>query len=248
VDEYSERARGWATRFREFESDKPNAVLVLGGDGTMLSAIRKHWRRRIPFLGLNAGTLGFLMNQSLPDDLTKTELLVYRMPMLQVDTVAPDGRKSRGLAFGDTWVERDGGQAAWLRVDVNGKTQVDKVMADGLLIATPAGSSAYAKAMGATPVPLTAPVLTLAGSNVFLPSFWKPVAMRESTVVRFTNVGLPRRPVRAFIDGQSVGQVIELEASVSPIAAVEIAFTPEFDLSERQLRTMFPTEKLPERK
>jgi len=248
VDEYSERARGWATRFREFESDKPNAVLVLGGDGTMLSAIRKHWRQRIPFLGLNAGTLGFLMNQSLPDDLTKTELLVYRMPMLQVDTVAPDGRKSRGLAFGDTWVERDGGQAAWLRVDVNGKTQVDKVMADGLLIATPAGSSAYAKAMGATPVPLTAPVLTLAGSNVFLPSFWKPVAMRESTVVRFTNVGLPRRPVRAFIDGQSVGQVIELEASVSPIAAVEIAFTPEFDLSERQLRTMFPTEKLPERK
>jgi NAD+ kinase len=112
---------------------------------------------------------------------------------------------------------------------------------DGLLVATPSGSSAYARAMGATPVPLTAPVLTLAGSNVFLPRFWKPVALPDTAVVRFTNLDTAgKRPVRAFLDGHLVGRVSALEARVSSVAAVELAFTPQFDLSERLLRSLFP--------
>ena len=131
----------------------------------MLQAIRDHWRLRLPFIGLNAGTLGFLMNESLPAELPGTEVLVYRMPMLRVDAELPDRRRRKSLGYADAWLERDSGQAAWLRVDVDGRTQVPKVVGDGLLVATPSGSSAYARAMGATPVPLSAPVLTLAGSE-----------------------------------------------------------------------------------
>ncbi|MCE9564249.1 MAG: NAD(+)/NADH kinase [Planctomycetes bacterium] len=241
ADEANKRAQAGAARFRHLESDDPNMILVLGGDGTMLAAIRKHWRRRIPFLGLNAGTLGFIMNEALPDDLTTTELVVYRMPMLRVETTGMDDKVTRGLAYSDAWVERDSGQAAWLRVDVDGHTQVPKVVGDGLLIATPSGSSAYARAMGATPVPLTAPVLTLAGSNVFRPRFWKPVALPDTAVVRLTNLDATgKRPIRAFIDGHHVGWVKAMEVGVSPVAAVELAFTPQFDLSARLLRSMFP--------
>ncbi len=153
----------------------------------------------------------------------------------------PDGRPARGLAYGDAWVERDSGQAAWLRVEVDGRVRVPLVVGDGLLVATPSGSSAYARAMGATPLPLTAPVLTLAGSNVFLPRFWKPVALPETAVVRLTNLdetGL--RPIRAFIDGQLVGRVRSLEARVSSVATVELAFNPRYDLSDRLLRSLFP--------
>jgi NAD kinase/nicotinic acid mononucleotide adenylyltransferase len=243
-DEQNPKARTLAERFRPLESDDPNAILVLGGDGVMLAAIRTHWRRRLPFLGLNAGTLGFLMNEALPADLAGSELVVYRMPMLRVDTTDEAGRGTRGLAYGDAWVERDSGQAAWLRVDVDGRTQVPKVVGDGLLVATPAGSSAYARAMGATPVPLTAPVLTLAGSNVFRPRFWKPVALPETAVVRLTSLDeTGKRPVRAFRDGHPVGRVTALEARISSVAAVELAFTPQFDLSERLLRSLFPPEE-----
>lgn len=241
ADESNPKARELAKRFRPLGSGDPTAILVLGGDGTMLSAIRKHWRRRLPFLGLNAGTLGFLMNEELPDALAGLELLIYRMPMLRVDTVALDGTASRALAFGDAWVERDSGQAAWLRIDVDGRVQVPKVVGDGLLVATPSGSSAYARAMGATPVPLTAPVLTLAGSNVFRPRFWKPVALPETAAVRITSLDSNgKRPVRAFLDGHLVGRVSALEARASCVAAVELAFTPQFDLSERLLRSLFP--------
>ncbi|HEV3384584.1 MAG TPA: NAD(+)/NADH kinase [Gemmata sp.] len=241
ADEDNPQAQAMVKQFHHLENSDPNAILVLGGDGTMIATIRKHWRRRLPFLGLNAGHLGFLMNETLPADLSGTEVVVYRMPMLRVDIQSPDGRTGRALAYVDAWLERNTGQAAWLRVDVDGRTQVPKVVGDGLLVATPSGSSAYARAMGATPVPLTAPVLTLAGSNVFRPRFWKPVALPESAVVRLTNLDeTGKRTIRGFLDGHSVGAVQSMEVRVSSIAAVELAFTPQFDLSARLLRSLFP--------
>jgi NAD kinase/nicotinic acid mononucleotide adenylyltransferase len=250
-DERNAKGRGLAELFRRYESNDPTHVLVLGGDGTMLQAIRDHWRLRLPFIGLNAGTLGFLMNESLPIDLEGSELVLYRMPMLRVDTEAPDGKRSQGLACGDAWVERESGQAAWLRVCVDGRPQVSKVVGDGLLVATPAGASSYARAMGATPVPLTAPVLTLAGSNVFLPRFWRPVTLPETsavTIASLTHRNEPgvnqKRPLRGFVDGRPTGPVRAMEIRLSTVAAVELAFTPEFDLAARLLRSMFPPETL----
>ncbi|MDY3563124.1 nicotinate-nucleotide--dimethylbenzimidazole phosphoribosyltransferase [Gemmata sp. JC673] len=237
----SEKALRAAEPFRHLESPDPTHILVLGGDGTMLQAIRDHWRLRLPFLGLNAGTLGFLMNERLPPSLENTEIVLYRMPMMRVDAELPDGKRVQSLAFADAWVERDSGQAAWLKIDVDGHTQVPRVVGDGLLVATPAGSSAYARAMGATSVPLTAPVFTLAGSNVFRPRFWKPVALPETAHVSFTTLDFNgKRPIRGFIDGQPIGPVKSMHIRVSTVANVELGFTPEFDLSARLLRSMFP--------
>ena len=248
ADEANPKARVMIEQYRHLESSEPNAILVLGGDGTMLAAIRQHWRKRLPFLGLNVGHLGFLMNEMLPSTMAGLELVIYRMPMLRVDTQAPDGQSSRSLAYVDAWLERNTGQAAWLRVDVDGRTQVPKVVGDGLLVATPAGSSAYARAMGATPVPLMAPVLTLAGSNVFRPRFWKPVALSETAIVRLTNLDeTGKRSVRGFLDGHPLGAVSSMEVRVSSIAAVELAFTPQFDLSTRLLRSLFPPSEDSER-
>jgi NAD kinase/nicotinic acid mononucleotide adenylyltransferase len=248
-DERNEKARAFAARFAKYESSDPTHILVLGGDGTMLQAIRDYWRLRLPFVGLNAGTLGFLMNESLPLELEGSELLLYRLPMLRVDTERADGAQVQGLACGDAWVERESGQAAWLRIDVDGRTQVSRVVGDGLLVATPTGASSYARAMGATPVPLTAPVLTLAGSNIFLPRFWRPVALTECAAVRISSLtqkGEPglnsKRPVRGYIDGRAVGLVRSMDIRASSVAAVELGFTPEFDLSARLLRSMFPPE------
>jgi NAD kinase/nicotinic acid mononucleotide adenylyltransferase/NaMN:DMB phosphoribosyltransferase len=254
-DERNEKARRYAEKYKRYESSDPTHILVLGGDGTMLQAIREHWRLRLPFVGLNAGTLGFLMNESLPAELDDSELVLYRLPMLRVDTELANLDRVQGLACGDAWVERASGQAAWLRLDVDGRPQVSRVVGDGLLVSTPAGASSYARAMGATPVPLTAPVLTLAGSNVFLPRFWRPISLTESARVKLTSL-IPKkdapgeyepgvnskRPLRGYIDGHEVGAVKSMEIRASSVAAFELAFTPEFDLSARLLRSMFPAE------
>jgi NAD kinase len=207
----------------------------------MLHAIRRHWRLRVPFLGLNAGHLGFLMNERLSSDLAGAELVGYQLPMLRVDAEAADGRASRGVAYGDVWLEREGGQAAWLRLDVDGQTRVPKVVGDGLLVATAAGSSAYARAMGAVPVPLNTPVLTLAGSNVFRPRFWRPMTLADDAVVTIASLDRSgKRPVRGYIDGLPLGVVQAVTARRSAVAAVELAFTREFDPSGKLLRSLFP--------
>lgn len=209
----------------------------------MLKAIREHWRRRLPFVGLNAGHLGFLMNASLPTKLEGIDLISQSLPLLRVDVRYPNGKKAMHLAYGDAWIERAEGQAAWLQVRVNGEVQLEKVVGDGMLIATAAGSSAYARAMGAVPVPLDSQSLILAGSNIFQPRFWKPMNLPGTSQVTLTSLDTRgKRPLRAFVDGQALGLVEEISAKHSLTAAVELAFTREYDPSTKLLKSLFPSD------
>jgi NAD+ kinase len=240
-DERNDRAAALAKRYQSQQGDPPDLILVLGGDGTMLHAIRQHWRLRIPFLGLNTGNYGFLMNEALPENLDSLELVSHAMPMLRVDAETPEGKPIRGLAYGDAWIERADGQAAWLQLEIDGQVRVPKVVGDGMLVATPSGSSAYARAMGAVPVPLNTPVLTLTGSNIFQPRFWKPMALADTSEVRITSLDRTgKRPLRGFLDGYPMGPVQSMRIRKSSVAAAELAFTREFDPSGKLLRSLFP--------
>ena len=240
-DERNDRARAVAERYLPLSDKPPDLILVVGGDGTMLHAIRRHWRMRVPFLGVNAGHLGFLMNQLLPADLNGLQLVTRMQPMLRVDAVTPDGGVATGLAYSDAWLERAEGQAAWLRLDVDGQTRVPKIVGDGVLVATPSGSSAYARAMGASPLPLDTNAITLAGSNVFRPRFWKPMALSDDAVVELTSLDTSgKRPVRGFLDGSPLGILQGMTVRRSCVAAVELAFTQEFDPSDKLLRSLLP--------
>jgi NAD+ kinase len=240
-DDRNERAAELAKRYESQKGDPADLILVLGGDGTMLHAIRQHWRLRLPFLGLNTGNYGFLMNEVLPENLDGLELVFHAMPMLRVDAETPDNKPIRALAYGDAWIERADGQAAWLRLEIDGQIRVPKVVGDGMLVATPSGSSAYARAMGAVPVPLNTPVLTLTGSNIFQPRFWKPMAIADTSEVVITSLDRSgKRPLRGFIDGYPMGPLQSMRIRKSTVAAVELAFTREFDPSGKLLRSLFP--------
>jgi NAD kinase len=240
-DERNPRAAQIAERYRSCVGDPPNLILVIGGDGTILRAIRRHWRLRVPFLGLNAGHLGFLANERLSPQLTGLSLVAYSLPMLQVVARALDGTETQSVAFSDAWIEREGGQAAWLQLDVDGQTRISKVVGDGMLIATASGSSAYARALGASPLPLDTPVLTLAGSNIFQPRFWKPMTLADDVMVSLVSLDESgKRPVRGFVDGQPLGVIHSLSVQRSAVANIELAFAGEFDPSTKLLRSLFP--------
>jgi NAD kinase len=148
------------------------------------------------------------------------------------------------MGFSDVWVERCEGQSAWLRLDIDGETRANKIVGDGMLVATAAGSSAYARAMGAVPVPLNTSVLALVGSNIFQPRFWKPMAISDESLIRIVNLDeTGKRPVRGFIDGIAMGVVQEITVRRSLTAGVEMAFTREFDPSTRLLRSLFPADE-----
>lgn len=242
VDERNPEARAVAATLQPYVSDDPEVIVTVGGDGTMLRAIRSHWRDRLPFFGVNAGGQGFLLNGRVHDSFWTKELLLYHLPLLHVETEFRDGTTAQSFAFNDAWVERSTGQTAWLRVRVNGIERVPKLVGDGLLVATAAGSSSYARAMGATPVPLNTDVLVLAGSNVYLPTFWRPALLPTDSEIEIETMDANRRPLRAVIDGyEENGPVRKLTVRLSRIAAAEVAFLPEHDPVAKLAFMQFPS-------
>lgn len=232
-------ARQLADELKPFVAEPAEAIVVIGGDGTMLRAIRTHWTDRLPFFGLNTGHLGFLLNDPAANHFWDRDLRKYTLPLLDVDVGGPSGRRKE-VAFNDCWVERESGQTAWIEVCVNGVVRMTKVVADGMLIASAAGSTSYARAMGATPLPFNADLLTLAASNVLIPAFWRPAVLPLDTTIRLRNLDPAKRPLRGFIDGIAQGAVTEMTAKASDTAAVELLFAPEYDPVAKLAVTQFP--------
>jgi nicotinate (nicotinamide) nucleotide adenylyltransferase len=239
------KALDWAERFRKYEHpDDPNCVLVIGGDGTMLHAIQKHWRLRVPFYGLNAGHVGFLMNDA-HDALNGKfpppgGLVARQMPMLYTEMLTCDGQTRCGLSFNDCWIERKSGQSAWLEVKVNGKVRLPKVVCDGVLCSTAAASTAYAMSMGAQPLLADTPAWLMVGSNVMSPLNWKSALLSLESDVEVRSLDCDKRPCNAYLHGVLMGEVTAMKVRISRIAAAELAFNPTHDLAEKIAQIQFP--------
>lgn len=244
ADERNEKAVRWAKELERFRDDQePNLILVLGGDGSMLHAIQKHWRRRLPFFGVNAGHLGFLLNNAdavLGGEFLAQGLVLRTMPMLHIEYLAKDGWQ-RGLTFNDAWVERATGQSAWLEVTVAGRVRLPKLVCDGALISTAAGSTAYARSMGAQPLLADTPAWMLVGSNVMEPSHWKSALLSMDSEVELRNLSEAKRPISGFLHGVPLGEVLALKARISRAACVELAFVPTYDMAEKIAQIQFPS-------
>ncbi len=221
----------------------PTCIAVIGGDGFFLEMLRAHGRRRLPFVGLNAGHRGFFMNRLPPDPrafFARTDLRMRRTPFLRVRIERADGSAREHVAVNDAWLERASGQTAWLRVSVDGQERIACLRADGAIVATPIGSTGYVRAMGAAPL-FDVPGLVLAGSNVDQPLGWKPVNLPSDTMIRFELLDADKRPVRAMVDSLDLGPAAAMEVRGSRTAAAELVFAPEDDLPVKRLAFQFPS-------
>lgn len=242
VDERNPEAVKLAKYYSKKNGGPPDLYVVIGGDGTMLRAIRHHWRNRVPFFGVNAGHTGFLLNQPRKSatSLSERDLVLHHLPLLWVETETKSGEIVTGLAFNDAWVERATGQSAWIEVRVNGKVRFERLIADGILAATASGSAAYARAMGAAPIPFNTPVILLVGSNVFRPYDWKSAILPFDSEIEFHALDPKKRPLNGFIDGEPLTEIRSMKIRLSRSAAVELAFDPEFDPAEKLAHIQFP--------
>ncbi len=248
-DERNPKACAIAADYQpQADAQTPNCILVIGGDGTMLHAIRKHWRRRLPFFGINAGHLGFLLNdtENLPEGkFPANDLIVRQLPLLYVETESPTGERRTALAFSDAWVERATSQTAWVEVAIDGQVRMPKLVADGILVATAAGSTAYARSMGATPFLMETPALIVVGSNVMQPPQWKSAILPLDSQIEFKTLNGEKRPNHAYVDGESQGESAVMRVRISRIAAVELAFCGNHDMAEKLAQIQFPSTSNP---
>jgi NAD+ kinase len=221
----------------------PNLIAVVGGDGFMLHTIRRLWHRRLPFFGVNVGHRGFLLNE--PTVIKRRfpeEVALYHLPFLEVEAELESGRVKRMLGFNDAWVERAKSQTAWIEVKINSTTRLRRLVADGALVSTPAGSTAYAMAMGASPLPLDAQTLVLVGANVSQPHGFKPCYLPLGSEIEFVTCDPVKRPMIGVVDGLRQGRVKRFRVTVSKMASVELAFAGKHNLTEKLAGIQFPRE------
>lgn len=199
--------------------DDPDVDLVVGGDGFMLHTLAELPASKVA-LGLNAGRIGFLMNDTEAWDLVLERLrrrawTVYSFPTLVAQVRLADGEETTVRAVNDVAIERSTGQTAHLSLTVDGRRVVDRLVADGLVVSTALGSTAYTFSAGGPAAYPTLPLLAVTAVCPHHPRL-APFLLPETSTIRIAVHDGHRRPVRVVADGQTSEEVMGVEIATGP--------------------------------
>ncbi|MCG8355906.1 MAG: NAD kinase [Kiloniellales bacterium] len=218
-----------------------DVIVALGGDGLMLETLHAHLERGVPIYGMNRGTVGFLMNQyreeDLPARLRKAEAVTLHP--LRMEARCSDGERTQALAINEVSLLRQSRQAATIRIHVDGVVQLDELVCDGVLLATPAGSTAYNLSAHGPIVPIGAPLLALTPISAFRPRRWRGALLHNTAVVGFEILDSGKRPASATADYTEVRDVEWVEVREEPAISLHLLFDAEHNLEQRIIREQF---------
>jgi NAD+ kinase len=218
-----------------------DVVCALGGDGFMLQTLHRHGGLGRPVYGMKLGTVGFLMNQFGEDDLLQRLAAAEpaKLRPLEMRVQTESGASVASLAYNEVSLLRQTRQAAHIAIELSGQTRLDELICDGVMVATPAGSTAYNYSAGGPILPLGSGVVALTPIAPFRPRRWRGALLKADTEVRFRVLDPYKRPVSATADSHEVRDVVEVAIRESPDRTVTLLFDPEHNLEERILSEQF---------
>jgi len=220
---------------------KADAIVALGGDGFMLETLHRHLRKRVPIYGMHRGSVGFLMNNYSVDDLPGR--LARAMPVtlnpLRMTTETVSRRRRQVLAFNEVSLLRETRQTAKIRISLNGVVQLEELICDGVLVSTPAGSSAYNLSAYGPIIPLGTGLLALTPISAFRPRRWRGALLPDGTRVSFDILEAEKRPVSAVADSAEVRDVARVHVAAEKRISMTLLFDPEHNLEERIIKEQF---------
>jgi NAD+ kinase len=216
-------------------------IIVSGGDGTMLRSLHKYHKLNIPFLGLNSGSVGFLMNDNSEIDVLKNFSNLEKIVLnpLKMTVKTSDGTFKEKIAFNDVSIHRKTNQAAKLEICIDGKIKMQELVADGIIVSTPAGSSAYNFSAGGRIVPLDSKVLCLTPVCPFRPRRWSGAILPENTIIKITVHENIKRPVYAVADFNETDNITEITISKEETISAQLLFKSTEALNFRMIKEQF---------
>ncbi|KRG46444.1 NAD kinase [Stenotrophomonas panacihumi] len=238
----AQRARAeLAQRYGDHATDEADILCALGGDGFMLQTLHRHGSAGKPVFGMKLGSIGFLMNQFRDDDLI--ERLQRAEPAhlrpLEMLALTESGTSTGSLAYNEVSLLRQTRQAAHLRIDLNGQTRIEELIGDGVLVSTPAGSTAYNYSAHGPILPLGSHTLALTPIAPYRPRRWRGAILKADTEVRLQVLDPYKRPVSVTADSHETRDVVEVTIRESREHRVTLLFDPEHNLEERILSEQF---------
>lgn len=234
-------AAALAQRYAQVAVEDAECIVALGGDGFMLRTLHRHLALGVPVYGMKLGRIGFLMNQHQVDDLEGRINRAHTATLhpLEMRVTTAVGEEHTALAFNEVSLLRQSNQAAHIEVSLNGSTKLEALICDGILVSTPAGSTAYNLSAHGPILPLDANVLALTPISPFRPRRWRGAILPHATRVGFRALDAAKRPVSATADFHEVRDVLAVEIRQSRQYAVRLLFDPEHNLEERILDEQF---------
>jgi len=221
--------------------EEADVVVALGGDGFMLQTLHRFMDGGTPIFGMNRGSVGFLMNayqdNGLLERLRKAE--PNTLHPLSMDAIDNQGQTHHALAINEVSVLRETRQAAKLRIHVDGVVRIEELICDGILVATPAGSTAYNLSADGPILPLGSELLAMTPISAFRPRRWRGALLPHKATVVVEVLGPEARPVSAVADFTEVRNVTRVEIREDDSHAPVLLFDPEHNLEERVIKEQF---------
>lgn len=234
--------RKLSQRYGEVAPEKADVIVSLGGDGFMLQTLHGIQHLGTPVYGMNCGTVGFLMNEFSHEGLIERLQVAAEEVIvpLAMRAITPEGDVHDALALNEVSLLRAGPQVAKLRITVDGRVRMEELVADGALVSTPAGSTAYNYSAHGPIIPIGSDVLALTAMSAFRPRRWRGALLPSSAEVRFDVLQHEKRPVMAEADSRSaVRNVLAVIIRSEPSIRHRILFDPGHGLEERLIREQF---------
>ena len=229
------------SRYGDAPIEEATVIVALGGDGFMLRTLHRHIARGLPVYGMKLGTIGFLMNHHHADDLPQRLARAQETPLrpLVTEVVNETGSTVTALAFNEVSLLRQTKQIAHLRVSLNGSIKIDEMMCDGIIVSTPAGSTAYNFSAHGPILPLGSQLLAMTPISAFRPRRWRGAIIPAVTDIKIDILDPYKRPVSATADSNEVRDVVEVRIRESREQTMTLLFDPEHNLEERILNEQF---------
>ncbi len=228
-------------KYDHVDPSQAQVIVALGGDGLMLESLHAHMNDGIPVYGMNRGSVGFLMNEYNVDNLIERleGAEVTALHPLTMSAVDIDGEAHKRLAINEVSLFRQTHQAAKLRISVDGKVRLDELIADGLLVATPSGSTAYNLSAQGPILPIGSPLLALTPISPFRPRRWRGALLSNRARLKIEVLGPDMRPVSAVADNRETRSVVEVLIEEDTSTEYLMLFDPGHNLDERILVEQF---------
>ena len=222
-------------KYRNFPFNKSDFIVVGGGDGFMLKTIKNLYKFKKPFYGINCGSVGFLMNRYTTKKISEkiNRSKISTIYPLQVQTIDKKRKKNSFLAVNELSLFRQSKQTSLLQLKINKKILIKKLVGDGILISTPAGSTAYNLSVNGPILSLNSKKLAITPISPFRPRRWKGKIVSDKTNIFIHNLDPKKRPVAAVADNNEIRNVVSIKASINKAIKIKLLFNSNESLLKK---------------
>lgn len=241
VEEAQDALKRLVDRYGSVDTEEADVIVALGGDGLMLQTMHTLMNTGKPIYGVNCGSVGFLMNEFGEDDLP--ERIARAIPNvvhpLRMDAISATGEEHHAYAINEVSLYRQTYQAVKLKITIDGKVRLHDLTSDGILVATPAGSTAYNMAARGPILPIYAPLLALTPLCAFRPRTWRGALLPNRAKVRIDALETEKRPVNAVADNVEFTSIVTVTVEQDNTAESLILFDPDHSWDDRIVAEQF---------